>query len=281
MKMRALNLGKGVSRVSSTHLVVDDVVLAQYRTTHSFGLEWQARPQSINFSLTFNEGGLALNGTARSPYSLLMYVEPDASSWSGVLEASQGSHPDVYLSLPLSFFDRLELPRVLLRRGFNEVAVGVKQAMAFHYCTQKVLEDGVERRQYEFDELCVILRGMLSPLIEAEVSQRSLSDYSQLIARVNNHLEMRGETRTSVVELARGLDVSVRALQRAYQTVYGKGVSECLRSRRLERAHQLLTQGKDTVARVASATGFHHVGRFAYYYRSHFGMSPSETRQQR
>jgi AraC-like DNA-binding protein len=58
----------------------------------------------------------------------------------------------------------------------------------------------------------------------------------------------------------------------------GKTPIEFIRSVRLQRAAQLLEKTKKTVAEVAYETGFNNPKYFSKYFKSEFGVVPSEWR---
>ncbi|MFG3259182.1 AraC family transcriptional regulator [Streptomyces sp. NPDC048172] len=82
----------------------------------------------------------------------------------------------------------------------------------------------------------------------------------------------------TATELARAAGVSVRSLQRAFQSQYGMTPLAFLRRLRLERARQDLAQPQapgTTVADIALRWGFLHPSRFAARYRERYGTLPS------
>jgi AraC-like DNA-binding protein len=84
----------------------------------------------------------------------------------------------------------------------------------------------------------------------------------------------------SMLDVAKGLGVSLRSLQMAFNEVYqGLGPRDVLTKIRLEKARQrLLSADADVqVTKVAFDSGFFHLGRFAQSYARHFGQRPSET----
>ncbi|GLR83707.1 AraC family transcriptional regulator [Bradyrhizobium iriomotense] len=80
-------------------------------------------------------------------------------------------------------------------------------------------------------------------------------------------------------DLATTLNVSVRTLQAAVQTVHGMSLHHYLRTKRLWTARKQLVSRSTglTVKAVALANGFWHMGDFAKSYKSAFCESPSET----
>lgn len=81
-------------------------------------------------------------------------------------------------------------------------------------------------------------------------------------------------------DLAAAAGVSVRALQLAFQQATGTTPAAHLRDVRLDRVHaELVTADprRTTVAAVAGAWGFAHLGRFSAQYRTRFGEPPGAT----
>ncbi len=67
-------------------------------------------------------------------------------------------------------------------------------------------------------------------------------------------------------------------LQEEFRRRLGTGPATVLREVRLARAHRALVEaGATTVADVAHACGFGHLGRFAHDYRDRYGELPSDT----
>ncbi|WP_269744634.1 helix-turn-helix domain-containing protein [Rhodococcus sp. AW25M09] len=76
------------------------------------------------------------------------------------------------------------------------------------------------------------------------------------------------------------MGVGPRTLQAAFQRERGTTPLEELRRARLARAHADLldaTPDGTSVTEVATRWGFFHLGRFSQFYRSEFGLSPSQT----
>src|SRR5258706_3901932 len=78
-------------------------------------------------------------------------------------------------------------------------------------------------------------------------------------------------------DIARAGGVSVRTLQTSFMRDRHVTPMQYLRNLRLDTARQRLLAGS-SVSEAALDTGFPHQGRFAQYYRSRFGHSPSSTR---
>ena len=77
-------------------------------------------------------------------------------------------------------------------------------------------------------------------------------------------------------DFARAAGVSVRTLQSSFKRDRHVTPMQYLRNLRLDAARARLLAGT-AVSEAALDTGFSHQGRFAQYYRSRFGHSPSST----
>ncbi|WP_203708293.1 AraC family transcriptional regulator [Asanoa iriomotensis] len=86
--------------------------------------------------------------------------------------------------------------------------------------------------------------------------------------------------RFTTAELARIAGVSARALQEGFRRHVGLAPMAYLQQVRMGYARDELRHpmpGRDTVAAIANAWGFGHLGRFAAAYRERYGESPSAT----
>lgn len=76
--------------------------------------------------------------------------------------------------------------------------------------------------------------------------------------------------------LAQQVGVSERTLQRGFRQLFGTTVVGYLKQQRLVQAEQLLRQGDRTVAAVAMAVGYGHLGHFAGDFKRQFGITPRD-----
>jgi transcriptional regulator GlxA family with amidase domain len=85
----------------------------------------------------------------------------------------------------------------------------------------------------------------------------------------------------SVSSVCRSLQVSERALQRAFKDSVGVGPRAFERERRLRAVHGMILMEGDrrSITDIAMSFGFWHLGRFAAAYGNLFGCAPSETRR--
>jgi AraC-like DNA-binding protein len=141
----------------------------------------------------------------------------------------------------------------------------------------------------------------LPPIVTAQLREHLLTALlftqpntysSALLARTSNisHravqqavdiIEAAPERPHTVTSIARAIGVSARSLQEGFRRRLGTSPSAYLQEVRLNRARRELilanTADGTTVAAIAIRWGFCNPGRFAGYYRSRFGESPSTT----
>jgi AraC-like DNA-binding protein len=111
------------------------------------------------------------------------------------------------------------------------------------------------------------------------LTSRARAASPSYVRRAAEYLSAHAAEPIKMADLANELDVSVRSIQAGFKAFYGCPVTAFLRERRLELARERLlcaTPGT-TVAEIAFACGFEHVGRFSGHYRARFGEPPSAT----
>lgn len=118
---------------------------------------------------------------------------------------------------------------------------------------------------------------------EATPAAGPLSSAAKIVRGAEEYLEQRNGKPVHVSNLCAALKLPRRTLHRAFHDVLGIGPIAFLRYRRLCNVHSALNNPavQDTIADLAMQNGFAHLGRFAFYYRQLFGVSPSRTRRAR
>jgi AraC family ethanolamine operon transcriptional activator len=103
---------------------------------------------------------------------------------------------------------------------------------------------------------------------------------SQIFRRARNVIRDHPHERLSVRDLAATLNTTERTLERLFIREIGISPKKFLFGRRMYGAHRQLwhsTSTETSVADIANAWGFWHMGQFAKDYRRLFGELPSET----
>ena len=96
-----------------------------------------------------------------------------------------------------------------------------------------------------------------------------------------DYLEAHLGERITMADIAQHVHMSVRAIQQGFRAELSTTPMLYLRNRRLERAHEDLTDvipsDGVTVTDIAARWGFTHLSNFAVLYKKRWGESPSET----
>src|SRR5262245_59586537 len=110
----------------------------------------------------------------------------------------------------------------------------------------------------------------------------SLSTGARLVSEVESYVDAAEGRPVHISELCSALRVARRTLHRSFVDTLNIGPVGYLRRRRLSSIQAVLSRddrATATIADIAFEYGFSDPGRFAAYYRSLFGVSPSQTRR--
>ncbi len=115
-----------------------------------------------------------------------------------------------------------------------------------------------------------------------ELLKPAQPDQSRTVVRdAMNYIDDHLAERVTMDAVAKSVHMSVRSIQQGFRDELGMSPMAYLRSRRLDRVHEELTDAVPsdgvTVTAVAERWGFHHLGSFAVEYRKRWGETPSET----
>lgn len=280
IQMMATQLDRGQAQVRFRTRMIGDAVLSSYRASRSLAVDWVPRPASLNFSLQVGRCGMLFGGRERPPSSVIVYVEPASSNWTGLIPAQDESGAEaIHISVPLELAANLEIDDKHLSRGLIHLPWETSSADGFAVWAEDRFA-APDADPGEQDEVFMWLCNFLKPLRREHSELETPSHYDRIIREVNRVADQCPGEVPSVLALARRLRISVRTLQRAFHASFGIGVARYLRNRRLRAAHELLLTGESAVASAAIATGFHHVARFSQQYRELYGCYPSETMAQ-
>jgi AraC family ethanolamine operon transcriptional activator len=109
---------------------------------------------------------------------------------------------------------------------------------------------------------------------------RSFYTGARLVSETEDYVDAAGGRPVHISEICSTLKVSRRSLHRAFADTLGVGPVAYLRRRRLSAVRSVLSRSDPatiSIGDVAFENGFPEPGRFAAYYRAHFGETPSET----
>jgi len=107
---------------------------------------------------------------------------------------------------------------------------------------------------------------------------------ARLVSEAEDYIDASEGRPVHISELCSALKVSRRSLHRAFADTLGLGPAVYLRRRRLSAIRAILSRcdaATISIGDLAFEYGFPETGRFAAYYRAHFGETPSETLRSR
>jgi AraC-like DNA-binding protein len=244
-------------------------------------LQWATAPNSINLSFYCGGSRLLLEGRKRPSPSIIIYSQPTAGiRWTGqLLPPAEDTHPRwaYNVTIPLAAGLSIGLTNKFLESSWSECILDSEIARAFSiWASTQASAPPPSNPQLEMRQLLNWIQRLVAPLVSTGAQPVPLSDYSKIIFAVEKEIA-RLDRPVSVGELARDLDVSVRTMQRAFNSVFGVGVKRFIRLRQLYRARVLLRSGKYSVADAAESVGISHLSRFSRAYFQFFGERPSRT----
>ena len=108
----------------------------------------------------------------------------------------------------------------------------------------------------------------LDPVTTDDVARRGLL-----------HMHQHLEDPLPIEEVARRVGMGRRSLERHFDRALGRSPSECYLSLRLDQADMLLRTTDQTVATVATATGFCDTSHLTRVFRKHRGTTPARARR--
>jgi AraC-like DNA-binding protein len=122
------------------------------------------------------------------------------------------------------------------------------------------------------DELVyrILQREQYNRLLSLAARETAANPVSSVLAYVSEHLD---ET-LSVAELAEQVSLSPSAFTRLFRGVTGKSPYQFVKEMRLNKARELLADGKHGVAQVSRTVGYSSVSHFINEFRSQFGTTP-------
>jgi len=149
------------------------------------------------------------------------------------------------------------------------------------------IASGIERKCTAPSDQAVdfLLRSVVDAFVFGLTSglpPKSVRSYTgaRLVSESEDYIDAAAGRPVHISELCGALNVSRRSLHRAFADTLGIGPVAYLRSRRLSAIRLALTRcdpAAISIADLAFEYGFPEAGRFAAYYRAHFGETPSET----
>jgi AraC-like DNA-binding protein len=128
-----------------------------------------------------------------------------------------------------------------------------------------------------------LLIDLLADALPAPVLIEHAASVPAFVKRAEEFIRANAGEALQLDEIARAAGVSPRTLRERFQSVRGVSPMQYLRDARMEHAREALLRAgpQATVADIALACGFFHLGRFSTAYAKVFGELPSETLRKR
>lgn len=139
--------------------------------------------------------------------------------------------------------------------------------------TLKRVSGGISDRQIQ-DQACLALLRCNSVQIDRQLPRTR--QRRVIVRRAIEYIETHYWRDLTITELCRAAQTTERTLRYAFVDLVGIAPQRYLMQKRLQIAYELLKQAEPgtSVATVATACGFHHMGRFACYFNEMFGERP-------
>ncbi|NIB42441.1 helix-turn-helix transcriptional regulator [Pseudomaricurvus alkylphenolicus] len=132
----------------------------------------------------------------------------------------------------------------------------------------------------KFDELLCQTVVNLYDLENAYLQDNNLSKRkSAAMAKVIEHLNLHYCDPLSIEQLAEAVGICRSNLSSMFKSTYGVGISEYLLTQRMEKARELIRQGKMNMLEVALAVGYNAQSSFTRAYKKFYQQSPTADRK--
>ncbi len=127
---------------------------------------------------------------------------------------------------------------------------------------------------------CQLLHQMMEQAMDITCPVTLAPEQKELPQRIHDYLMENLDKHIPIEELSRRFLVNPTTIKAAFKAAYGTSLAAHTRHHRMERAAQLLAQGKLSVAQVAQAVGYESGSKFASAFKAHFGTVPSKYTDQ-
>ncbi len=112
------------------------------------------------------------------------------------------------------------------------------------------------------------------------VQRYSLRDYSPLVQKVINHINLNMDSQLSLKSLAAMCYISPSYLSNLFKQETGQTLTDYINTQRIRRAAHRLCTGTDGIAAVAEQVGILDVNYFTKIFKKVMGVTPTQYRRQ-
>ncbi len=128
------------------------------------------------------------------------------------------------------------------------------------------------------------LVGFYQSAFEWIISKRSdtrLNDQSQILITIHHYIKHHLEDDLSLTRIAQEVSLNPSYLSRWYKRITGKGISDYIHDRRIERSKELLLSSGYKMHEISAKVGFSDQHYFYRFFKKATGCTPQEYRDQK
>lgn len=116
------------------------------------------------------------------------------------------------------------------------------------------------------------------------ISKRSVTrihDQSQILITIHHYIKHHLEDDLSLTRIAQEVSLNPSYLSRWYKRITGKGISDYIHDRRIERSKELLLGSACKMHEISAKVGFSDQHYFYRFFKKATGCTPQEYRDQK
>lgn len=148
---------------------------------------------------------------------------------------------------------------------------------------RSIFHESAARNPFRFDMLHTLLSALMIHIFRGAGVSAPNAGFAQdrdedMLNKIDTYIEKHATRHGTLEELAAGLKISRRQLERILQRHYGTGLRELLIRSRMDSAQWLLKNTQKPVIQIAGELGYDSESAFYQQFRARFGLSPVQYR---
>lgn len=181
---------------------------------------------------------------------------------------------EIYADQIPSFVKPTDSASLIRKITPSEVIKKFIESLLFYFDNQELITDEL---------LTLKIKELILLLIQTRSADSILNLFSEIFTPrnltikevVNNHLF----SPLSIDDMAKLSNLSISTFNRTFQSIFNDTPANYIKSKRLERAKELLAVSALSVGEIAFQTGFHDVAHFSRSFKEMFKTTPSAFRE--
>lgn len=130
-----------------------------------------------------------------------------------------------------------------------------------------------------WSELVVFYQSVFEWIVSKR-SDTTLNDQSQILITIHHYIKHHLEDDLSLTRIAQEVSLNPSYLSRWYKRITGKGISDYIHDRRIERSKELLLGSSCKMHEISAKVGFSDQHYFYRFFKKATGCTPQEYRDQ-